>query len=34
VQQAEGNGWRVAIGMRDRSREFILRHCGEPDLAQ
>ena len=26
--------WRVAIGLRDRSREFILRHCGEPDLAQ
>ena len=26
--------WRVAIEMRDRSREFILHHCGEPDLAQ
>lgn len=26
--------WRVAIEMRDRCREFILHHCGEPDLAQ
>jgi acyl carrier protein len=34
VRQAEGDGWHVAISMRDRSREFILRHCGEPDLAQ
>ena len=24
--------WHLAIGLRDRSREFILRHCGEPDL--
>ena len=34
MQEAEEDTWRVAIGMRDRSREFILRHCGEPDLAQ
>jgi 1-acyl-sn-glycerol-3-phosphate acyltransferase len=26
--------WHVAIELRNRSREFILRHCGEPDLAQ
>jgi len=26
--------WHVAIELRDRSREYILRHCGEPDLAQ
>ncbi len=26
--------WHVAIELRDQSREFILRHCGEPDLAQ
>ena len=26
--------WQVAIALRDRSREFILRHCGEPDLAK
>jgi 1-acyl-sn-glycerol-3-phosphate acyltransferase len=24
--------WHVAIELRDRSRAFILRHCGEPDL--
>jgi acyl carrier protein len=26
--------WHVTIELRDRSREYILRHCGEPDLAQ
>ncbi len=31
--EAEADTWRVAIDMRNRSREFILRHCGEPDLA-
>lgn len=25
--------WDVAIGLCDRSRKFILRHCVEPDLA-
>ena len=34
IQEAEADTWRVAIGMRDRTREFILRHCGEPDLAR
>jgi len=26
--------WHVTIELRDRSREYILRHCGEPDLEQ
>lgn len=26
--------WHTAIELRNRSREFILRHCGEPDLEQ
>ena len=26
--------WSISIALRDKSREFILRHCGEPDLAQ
>ena len=30
----EESRWRVAINLRDRSREFIKRHCGEPDLAE
>jgi 1-acyl-sn-glycerol-3-phosphate acyltransferase len=34
MREADEDTWRVAIGMRDRSREFILRHCGEPDLAR
>jgi len=25
--------WSAAIDMRDRSRQFILGHCGDPDLA-
>jgi 1-acyl-sn-glycerol-3-phosphate acyltransferase len=28
------DAWHVAIELRDRSREYILQHCGEPDLAQ
>jgi len=27
------DSWSLAIKLRDRSREFILRHCGEPDLS-
>ncbi len=27
------NAWEVAVALRDRARDFILRHCGEPDLA-
>jgi 1-acyl-sn-glycerol-3-phosphate acyltransferase len=30
--RADKEQWDVAIGLRDQSREFILRHCGEPDL--
>ena len=25
--------WKLAVGLRDRCRRFILRHCGEPDLS-
>ncbi|EIF51343.1 AMP-binding protein [Sulfurovum sp. AR] len=31
--KAEVKEWDVAIELRDQSREFILRHCGEPDLS-
>ncbi len=31
--QAGADHWRVAIALRDRCRAFVLRHCGEPDLA-
>ncbi len=33
AEQAGDDTWRIAIALRDRCREFILRHCGEPDLA-
>ena len=26
--------WHIALELRNKSREFILRHCGEPDLTQ
>ena len=32
-QQAGKDSWKTAIALRERCREFILRHCGEPDLA-
>ena len=28
------DSWHIALELRNQSREFILRHCGEPDLAQ
>lgn len=28
-----GDDWLTAIALRERAREHILRHCGEPDLA-
>jgi 1-acyl-sn-glycerol-3-phosphate acyltransferase len=33
MQEADNDTWRVAISLRDHSRSFILRHCGEPDLS-
>jgi 1-acyl-sn-glycerol-3-phosphate acyltransferase len=34
VQDAsEDDTWTTAIKLRDVTREHILRHCGEPDLA-
>ena len=32
MKEPEQDTWHVAIALRDRSRKFILRHCGEPDL--
>lgn len=31
---SEMDTWHISIELRDRSREHILRHCGEPDLSQ
>ena len=27
-----GNDWKAALELRDRAREHILKHCGEPEL--
>lgn len=27
------DSWTIALKLRDSTREYILRHCGEPDLA-
>ncbi|MBE9540034.1 MAG: AMP-binding protein [Proteobacteria bacterium] len=32
-EKATDNTWAIALKLRDASREDILRHCGEPDLA-
>jgi 1-acyl-sn-glycerol-3-phosphate acyltransferase len=32
-KQAGKDDWKVAIALRERCRKYILRHCGEPDLA-
>ncbi|MHC1743803.1 MAG: AMP-binding protein [Syntrophobacteraceae bacterium] len=29
---ASGNAWAIALELRERTRAFILSHCGEPDL--
>jgi acyl carrier protein len=34
ADESEKDAWHVTIELRDRSREHILRHCGEPDLDQ
>ena len=34
ADESSKDAWHVTIELRDRSREYILRHCGEPDLAQ
>jgi 1-acyl-sn-glycerol-3-phosphate acyltransferase len=34
VQDPAGpDAWTTAIKLRDAAREHILKHCGEPDLA-
>ncbi len=33
VIHPEGKEWADAIKLRDQAREFILAHCGEPDLS-
>ena len=32
--ESEMDTWHISIELRDRSREHISRHCGEPDLTQ
>jgi acyl carrier protein len=29
----QGDSWQLALALRDKAREYILRHCGEPDLS-
>lgn len=31
---ADGRDWSAAARLRDRAREVMLRHCGEPDLTR
>ncbi|MBI2379440.1 MAG: AMP-binding protein [Gammaproteobacteria bacterium] len=31
-REAGGDDWSAALSLRNQARDFILRHCGEPDL--
>lgn len=33
-RDVEGSRWEKAVALRDRSRQFIVQHCGEPDLVR
>jgi len=30
----QGEGWQVALDLRDAARSQIALHCGEPDLVE
>ena len=34
MDEHDQDTWHVALELRNQSRDFILRHCAEPDLAQ
>lgn len=34
LSDAPGENWRAAVALRDRTREWILAHCGEADAGQ
>ena len=29
----QGDSWQMALALRDKARQYILHHCGEPDLS-
>ena len=32
-ESVQGDSWHLALALRDAARQYILRHCGEPDLS-
>ena len=34
ASEQDMDAWHVALELRDRSRMFILRYCGEPDIGK
>ncbi|MFW2440057.1 MAG: AMP-binding protein [Arenicellales bacterium] len=32
MKEPDSSNWHIAISLRNRSRDFILQHCSEPDL--
>ena len=32
-ETVQGDTWHLALALRDKARQYILRHCGEPDLS-
>ncbi len=33
-EQVETDAWQLALALRDKARQYILHHCGEPDLSR
>ena len=32
-ETVQDDSWQLALALRDKARQYILRHCGEPDLS-
>lgn len=32
--EVQSENWQVALALRNKAREYILQHCGEPDLSR
>jgi hypothetical protein len=32
-ETVQGDSWQLALALRDKARQYILHHCGEPDLS-
>jgi hypothetical protein len=33
-ESIQSDQWQLALALRDKARQYILHHCGEPDLSR